>query len=114
MNAYLIQKPTLRQKKQAVQKWLVSRSFRAILIMLMVVFGVLYLFQTNAVSTKGFDISHLEKQIVELERETRKLDVKIAEYRSINSVQERLSTLNLVATNSVEYLTPVGTEVAFR
>ncbi len=114
MNAYLKQKPTLRQKKQALQKLIVSSSFRVGLIVMMILFGVLYVFQTNSVSTKGFEISDLERQIVELERENRKINVEIAEYRSMESIQNRITELNLVTVDSPEYLTPVGTAVALR
>lgn len=93
---------------------MVSASFRFCLVMFIVVFGFLYIWQTNAVSTKGYEISDLEQKIKELEQENRKLDVHIAEYSSMQSIQTRLASAHLVPAENVEYITLVGTEVAQR
>jgi len=112
MNAYLKKKPTLREKRLAVQKWLVSTTFRSILLGGIVVFGVLYLVKVNTVSTQGFVISDLESQVQDLERENQRLDVQIASYRSMHSLEARLSDTDLVVATDMEYVTPVGTAVA--
>ncbi len=114
MNAYLKKKPTLRQKRLAVQRWFVSTTCRAFLLGCILVFGVLYLFKVNTVSTQGFVISDLEGQIIELERENKRLDVKIASNRSMKSVEERLQGMEFVAAGDMQYVTPVGTAVALR
>lgn len=97
-----------------MRKILLSTTFRVSLIAITMVFGVGYVWQTNTVSTKGYLISDLEKQITQLENETRSLDVQIAEYKSMQSLQERLSDTELVAVTDVDYLTLVGTTVAKR
>ena len=114
MNAYSKKRQTLRQKKEAVRKILVSTSFRSILCVLTVVFGFMYVWQTNTVSTKGYQISDLERQIQELGYETRKLEVDIAQYKSMQNLQERLSQTSLVLVTDVDYMTVVGTAVAKR
>ncbi|HBB38534.1 MAG TPA: hypothetical protein DEP63_04180 [Candidatus Magasanikbacteria bacterium] len=105
-------KPTLREKKLAVQRWLVSTTFRTMLLGAIVLFGVLYLFKVNTVSTQGFVISDLEVEIQELERENQRLDVQIASYRSMHSLEARLESTDLVAASDMQYLIPVGTAVA--
>lgn len=107
-------KQTQKDKRIAIQKWMVSTSFRVGLIIGVVVFGFLYIIQMSSVSTKGFLISDLQSQTQTLEQETRALDVEIAQYRSMSSIQERLRGMNLVAVGNMEYVTPVGTVVAMR
>jgi len=112
MNAYLKKKPTLREKRRAVQKWLVSTTFRSMLLVAIMVFGVLYLFKVNTVSSQGFVISDLQDTIVELERDNQRLDVQIASYRSMHSLETRLEGTDLVVATDLRYVTPVGTAVA--
>lgn len=114
MNAYLNKKQTLRQQKQAVQKWFIGTSFRVSLVGFIAVFGLLYLVQTNTVSTKGFEIADLQKTIRTLEHDTTRLEVEIAKHRSMSSIQERLQGSDLVAVGNVQYVTAVGTAVARR
>ena len=112
MNTFLNKNKTRLEKKLAVKQWMVGTSCRICLIIFTVAFSLLYLLQTNAVSSKGFEMSELEKQINELERETQKLDVEISRHRSIQSIEERLQNLEMVAADNVEYAIPVGTALA--
>lgn len=114
MNAYLKKKPTLREKRLAVQRWLVGTTFRGLLLSCIIVFGILYLFKVNTVSTQGFVISDLERKIVDLGRENKKLDVEIASQRSMYSIEKRLDKMELVYVDNMIYVTPVGTTVALR
>lgn len=114
MNAYLKRKTTLREKKQKVTHVMVSTTFRLSLVGFIVVFGALYIWQTNTVSTKGYAISELEQQIKQLEHENRRLDVRIAEYSSMKSIEQRLGQISLVPADSVEYVSIAGTAVAKR
>jgi hypothetical protein len=114
MNAYLKKKPTLREKRLTVQRWFVSTTCRGLLLGCILIFGMLYLFKINTVSTQGFVISDLEGQIQGLERENKRLGVQIASRRSMKSLEERLKGMELVAVDNIQYVTPVGTTVALR
>ena len=114
MNWYTQKKVTLREKKEKVRKFIVSTSFRVMLVVFIAFFGFLYVWQTNSVSTKGYAITDIEGQIRELNRENRSLQVKIAKNRSMQSIEERLDDMNLVAVNDIDYLTDVGNTVAQR
>jgi cell division protein FtsB len=107
-------KQTCREKRMAIKRWIVSTSFKTGLMGMIAVFGVLYIMQMSSVSTKGFAISDLQKQVQTLENETRSLEVEISQYRSMGSIQERLKNMDLVAVGEIEYVTPVGTVVARR
>jgi cell division protein FtsL len=91
-----------------------STTFKISLIVFAMIFAVMYLIQVSSVSTKGYEISDLEGQIQELQQENQKLDYKIATYRSMKSIQERLQNTEMVPVNNVEYVTLVGTAVALK
>lgn len=106
--------PTMREKRQAIHQWILGRSCRLCLLVVLGVFSVLYIIETNAVSTKGFAISDLERKIETLEQEQQRLNVEIAKSRSMKSVEERLQKMNMVAAADVQYVSVVGTAVARR
>lgn len=114
VDSYLCQQPTLRQKKEAVKRWFLGTACRFVFGALVVIFGVMYVAQTNAISTKGYTMQDIERQIQALEQENQKLEFEIANHRSMQSIQSRLSNLNLVATDSVKYVTLTGSAVARR
>ena len=105
---------TMRQKRLAIKRWFLSTTFRAGLMMMVMVFGVLYVMQTSSLSTKGYEISDLEQQIEVLEQDNQKLEFQIATHRSMDSIQTRLASMNLVSSDNVEYVTLLGTAVALR
>lgn len=114
MNSYLEKKQTLRQKKEVLNKLFLSTSFRLSLFTFILVFGVLYILKTTSVSTKGYVISDLEKQVATLEYENRKMDVQVAKYKSMQNLQARISDTDLVIVSNVEYLDIFESSVAKR
>lgn len=114
MNSFLKKKITIRQRQERIHKVIVSNSFRVVLLVFMVTFGFLYVWQTNTVSTKGYIISDLETDVRALENETQRLEVDIAKHTSMQSIQERLSQTDLVAFTDVDYVTVMGSAVAKR
>ena len=105
---------TRREKKIAMKRMVLSSSFRAGLIVFIAIFGTLYVWQTTSVSTNGYVIADLERQVVNLKHETKKLDVDVATNSSMQNIQARLEGRDLVSVANVEYITPVGTAVAVR
>lgn len=114
MTRDISKKQTLRQKKIAIKKLIFSTAFRGLISVFVFIFGILYVVQISSVSTTGYDMSSLQKEILSLERENEGLEFKIAQYRSMNSVQERLQEMNLVVADNVEYTTFTGSLVARR
>ncbi|MBD3311493.1 MAG: hypothetical protein GF349_03285 [Candidatus Magasanikbacteria bacterium] len=114
MNRFAQKRQTLRQQKKASKNWFLGKTFRVSLIALVIVLGVLFLGKISSVSTKGFAISDLEEKKSELERETGKLEVEIAKYRSMKSIQERLAQIEMVESGEMEYVVSVGSEFARR
>ncbi|PIR78030.1 MAG: hypothetical protein COU28_03865 [Candidatus Magasanikbacteria bacterium CG10_big_fil_rev_8_21_14_0_10_36_16] len=114
MNSYIEKKQTLREKKEALNKLLFSTSFRVSVGIFVLIFGVLYILKTTSVSTKGYMISDLEKQVATLEYENRKMDVEVAKLKSMQSLQDRIASTDLVVVANVDYLNILDGSVAVR
>ena len=114
MNSYKKKKQTLREKKEALNKLLFSTSFRVSVGIFVLIFGVLYILKTTSVSTKGYMISDLEKQVATLEYENRKMDVEVAKLKSMQSLQDRIASTDLVVVANVDYLNILDGSVAVR
>ena len=107
-------KMTIRDKKIAMKKIVFSTSFRLLLSSFVFIFGILYVVNASDISTKGYNITELKKEIVELERENQKLDFNIAKNSSMESIQNRLEDTDLIVSEDVEYSSVVGNTVALR
>jgi len=107
-------KQTMRQKKLKMGKLIVSNTFRVGMISIIAVFGLLNIIQITRISTTGYQMNDLEKEIVSLKRDTKQLEVHISTYRSINRIQERVEDMELVRADSIEYITIPGNIVARR
>ncbi|HAZ28939.1 MAG TPA: hypothetical protein DCY48_04160 [Candidatus Magasanikbacteria bacterium] len=114
MYSYIRKKPTLRQKNLAMKQWLMSATVRVGLFLWVALFGVLYVIQTTAVSTKGFAISDLEQKKEELHIEVKKMEADIASHRSLQAVEARLQESDLVRAEAPQYITLGDTTVAQR
>ena len=71
---------------------------------LLVVFGVLYIFQANSLSTKGYEIKQLEQQQAELLEALKRLELEASELKSIESIETQMKTLNMVPVSGVNYV----------
>lgn len=101
---FAYKKNTLRQKRLALQQLVLSNAFRFSLCVLVLGMGILYIVQLNTVSTKGFVIADLERNIHKLEKEQEDLSVKISTYRSMQSIEERLSNMQFTSVDSPIYI----------
>jgi cell division protein FtsB len=91
-----------------------QRALRVFMLALTLAFGVLYVVQVNAASTKGFTMRDLERDNQEVRRENDKLNAEIDRLRSLASVSERETFLGLVKLQNVTYVKAGNSEVALR
>lgn len=84
------------------------------MLSLTLAFGVLYVVQVNAASTKGFTMRDLEQANQAARRENEKLVAEIDRLRSLASVSEREAFLGLVKLQNVTYIQAGNAEVALR
>lgn len=111
---YIDMQKTLGEKRMMMKRLLLSNAFRICLCVFILVFGVLHVINLSTMSTKGYDMTELQKKITMLERENQKLEFKIAKHSSMQSIQERLGDMKMVSADNIEYATLIGTAVARR
>ncbi|MBT3419304.1 MAG: hypothetical protein HN726_00215 [Candidatus Magasanikbacteria bacterium] len=107
MRQFRRKKQTMRQRKQAVTRIFLSNTSRFALIAIVATFGFLNVTQiTGSLSTGGYDMGDLRRDISGLDREIQKIEVEIAEEGSIIRIQERLKSENIE-------MVPVGSDLAY-
>lgn len=111
---YISTQQTLGEKTMMMKHLFLSQTFRVFLLVFILFFGLLHVINLSNMSTKGYDMTELQKTITALERENQKLDFKIAKFSSMQSIQERLSGIGMVAAENVEYATIMSSAVARR
>lgn len=105
---------TLKDKTNTLNVLLGNQTFRVFVGIFILSFAILFSVNMSGMSTKGYDIAELEQKITVLERENQKIDLKIANQRSMHSIQERLNGSDLVVADNIKYTTLVGSTVARR
>lgn len=68
------------------------------------VLGIVYLFQANSLSTKGYEIKNLEQQVVNLKETNERLELEARSLKSIESIQAQAHLLNFVPSGKVDYM----------
>lgn len=104
----------MKDRREGIRRVLLGRTFRSFISFAMFGLGVLYIWQINTVSAKGYIISDYEKRLSSLERETRSLDVAISKHTSIRAVQERLGEAGFEQVSDAEYVSFTSDAVAKR
>lgn len=101
------------------RKKLISRKIRTgpvtlaiITITLVCLLGLFFLAQVFQSSTKGYEITDLEKRVEELKEQNKLLEIKAAELRSFENIKSEAEKLNLIPSNEIVYIRQSGRSVA--
>lgn len=94
--------------------WRNPRVLNALMMGIIVALGVLYIGQVNASASKALALRDLEDANSVARLDAERLNAKIAELRSLDSVMQRQQFLGLVKANSVSYITTSSGVVALR
>ena len=97
----------LFKKKSKTNPIFVMR-INLVLVALIALFGFLYLFQINALGTRGYEIRQTEQRIKVLQAENKVLQIKSSSLSSITQIQKDAETLNMVPASDVTYLKDNG------
>lgn len=107
-----------RTAKKGIRKRTVAKNVRigpvtfvVTTVSIFALIGFLFLAQLFQTSTKGYEISALRDQAGELKEENKKLEIKAAELRSFENVNQSVEKFNMVKSNNVVYLKKVGGSV---
>jgi len=79
---------------------------------LVVAFGVGYLMQINAASSKGYQIRALEKEISELKENGERIELKVAQEQSVQAVETKVKEMGMVPTPQLDYVMATVPQVA--
>lgn len=91
-----------------------QKLINTVLFLTLVVFGLGYLIHINTVSTRGITLRTLQKKKIVYQKENEQLGLHIIESQSLNSVQKKIDTLQLVRSEKIEYVTAHTPSVAVR
>ncbi len=109
--------PELNRRSQTIA-WLKSlfnpNKMAMVMVAVTCFVGFIYLTQTNQVATQGYAIKTLDEQLAVLKEQNRHLQLDYIELQSMAKVIEEAENLNLVASNDVSVITPLGSSVALR
>jgi cell division protein FtsL len=101
--------------KRGIRKKTLPRNFKigpvtfvVIAVGMFAFIGFIFLAQLFQSSTKGYEITELRQAANELKEENKKLEIKAAELRSFENIDESLGKLNMVKSDNVVYLKKTG------
>lgn len=75
-----------------------------VLVVLILFSGAFYLYQVNDLATKGYEIKDIENRIQNLEKDSKRMQIKEVELRSMYNIEKSTQDLNLVNPASVSYI----------
>ena len=75
-----------------------------ILIFVIFICGFLYIFATNNIAAKGYEIRNLTKQANELNSINKNLQVEVSNLKSISALGARSDDLEMIKAQKIEYV----------
>ncbi|MBI5731968.1 MAG: hypothetical protein HY982_01250 [Candidatus Magasanikbacteria bacterium] len=90
------------------------QKFRVWILFACLLFAAAYFWQVNSLSTRGFKIRDLEKNIQTLRETNQKLELQAANSQSLEELEARIKGLNMAPPLKIEYLRPLGSGVAIK
>ena len=89
------------------------RKILSSLVFLVIIFGVVYLYQVNDLASKGYEVRDIENRIENLRKENEKNKIVETELRSMYNIERNTKNLNLVNAGEISYL-ELGGPVAMK
>lgn len=73
-----------------------------------------YVWQINSLSTSGYKIKELQRNLSTLKKENKDLQNKVVSLRSMDKLEAEISQLAMTNVAKVEYIKPTNKEIAQR
>jgi hypothetical protein len=89
-----------------------SLHINAFLLICIVMFALLYVWQINVAAGSGFEMSELQTRIDNLRIANQQLEYRAAENRAMYSVSRKVSILGMVRPDEVSYVSVEAPAVA--
>lgn len=93
--------PSRARNKNKITK---NKYFRIGLLVLLVVAGFSYVWQISLVSTQGYHLKDLERQLADLEKVNEQLESQAAGLRSLSRIETKVTEMGMVKNESIIYL----------
>ena len=94
---------TMRTKKQGSAEIGLTGAV-AFLVSIIVICGAFYLYQANALVSKGYAVQRLESQIADLQKAKENSNIQETELRSMYNIEKSTQNLGLVSSSDATYL----------
>ncbi len=78
--------------------------FNMALLLTVFLFGILYLIQINSLATKGYGMRSLEKKIIQQKKDNEKLQTRLIEAQALGALQQKIETIGLVRSDTIDYV----------
>lgn len=95
-------KETVGEVKKKSRSSLVNCCF--FLAFILATTGSFYLYQVNDLATKGYEMKEAEGRIKELEKESKRMEIKEVELRSMYNIEKSTKELDLVNAQNITYI----------
>lgn len=103
-----------RPKNKNQKNSYLSTPLRILVLAALVTVGIAYVWQISQVSTQGYYLKDLERQVSILEKQNEKLSFEMAELNSMARIESAAKTLGMVKSDSIMYLTQTVDSVALK
>jgi len=103
-----------RPKNKNQKNSYLSTPLRILVLAALVTVGIAYVWQISQVSTQGYYLKDLERQVSILEKQNEKLSFEMAELNSMARIESAAKTLGMVKSDSIVYLTQTVDSVALK
>jgi hypothetical protein len=104
--------PGISAQSGSAQHSTVTLAFALSSLVVVALLGMFYLQQVFGTAERGTDLQALETEIMDMKQQQKELELEGARLRSIQTVEENVNKLNLVASEEVAYLAPDAGKVA--
>jgi len=85
-------------------KWFDYKIFKIGIIMVLVLLIGGYVMKTSSTAVSGYEIHDLEEQVSGLEKEISKLEIELADYSSLQNIEARLASTDMVEVSKISYV----------
>lgn len=110
-----------RKKRGAVKRKTVSqitkecrKLFYCIAAVFICIIGLLCLFQTNSIATKGYEVGEHEKELANLKKENQKLLIEFADAKSVSNLEGEIDKFSAVDAKDIVYVASESGAVAMK
>jgi len=115
----LVHSNIIRSQSSVYREISVAKSKTKKLLVILLIFailisGLVYVFGVNSITTKGYQIRTLRKQVAELETVNKNLEINISDLKSISVLESKTASFGMIKAQSIEYLALPSANVATR